>query len=850
MNTLRKHLVAFGCLLASVAMPAAPQPAPYALQWDVHSSVIKPGSHHARSLATMSLANRSGRTLGATGWALYFNCISGVVEGPAEPSLVVDRLAGTLYRVRPAAGFEPVPSGATLKIALLHHELMFRADKSPRGPYLVFDEQPDVAIAITDYQLLTPTRPEQLQVPAGAPSPVVTAQELFDRHAAVATLPLKALPPVFPTPLQVRSGSGALRLSAMPVLRAGQGLKHEAAIARALLAPHFEPGTAGRGVLTLAVGRVAGQASPEAYTLDVHAKTGIHIVGNSAAGVAHGLKSLRDLLPVAAQPSATLQLPALHITDAPRFEYRGLLMDVARSFQPKETVLRVLDLMARYKLNKLHFHVTDDEGWRVPIPGLPELTDFGARRGHTADPQRHLPPAYGSGPDPSTAPGSGHYSRADYIAILRHAQALHIEVIPEIEMPGHARAAVKAMEVRVQRLQQAGVPAGDPQATRYLLSDPADQSQYRSPQLYTDHVMNPGMPGTYAFIDHVVAELVALHREAGVPLKTLHVGADEAPAGAWEKSPAAAAAIRQHGLKDVAGLWNHFYGRVAATLQQHGLRMAGWEELGALRAQVNGQSRLVPNPVFRASQPLLYVWNNLDDNVDLAYRLANAGYDTVLAPATALYFDMAHNRSPDEVGVNWAAYVDLDTVFNFVPLDSLRSAPTVADPDPAKVRLAPAARHRIRGMQATMFSEVLRNREKIEFMLMPRLLGLAERAWAADPAWATETDAARAKALHAQAWSVFANQVGQQVLPRLDADLSGAAAVGYRIPPPGLQSAGSQVQANAAWPGNTIRYTTDGSEPTATSTLVGGPIAATGAIRAAVFTPLGRRSASTLLAAP
>jgi hexosaminidase len=145
---------------------------------------------------------------------------------------------------------------------------------------------------------------------------------------------------------------------------------------------------------------------------------------------------------------------------------------------------------------------------------------------------------------------------------------------------------------------------------------------------------------------------------------------------------------------------------------------------------------------------------------------------------------------------------------------------------------------------------VLRNREKIEFMLMPRLLGLAERAWAADPAWATETDAARAKALHAQAWSVFANQVGQQVLPRLDADLSGAAAVGYRIPPPGLQSAGSQVQANAAWPGNTIRYTTDGSEPTATSTLVGGPIAATGAIRAAVFTPLGRRSASTLLAAP
>lgn len=844
---LRSYLVAFGlCALGLVAASVLAQPAPYALQWEVLSTVFKPGDKDAKSLATMTLANRSGRTLGATGWALYFTCISGVVEGPAEPKLVVDRLAGTLYRVRPAAGFEPVPAGATLKIALLHPELMFKADKSPGGPYLVFDDQPDVGLAISDYQLLTPTRPEQLQVPAGAQSPVVTAQELFDRHAAVATLPLQALPPVFPTPLQVRSGSGTLQWAAMPVLRVGKGLAHEAAAARALLALHFLPGTAGQGVLSLAVGRVAGQASPEAYTLDVHAKTGIRIVGNSAAGVAHGLKSLRDLLPVQAQPGAALQLPALHITDAPRFAYRGVLLDVARSFHPKDTVLRVLDLMARYKLNKLHFHVTDDEGWRVPIPGLPELTEFGARRGHTADPLRHLPPAYGSGPDPIIAPGSGHYSRADYIAILRRAQALHIEVIPEIEMPGHARAAVKAMEVRAQRL----LKAGDAQATRFLLSDPQDQSQYRSPQLYTDHVMNPGMPGTYAFIDHVVAEFVALHREAGVPLKTLHAGADEAPAGAWEKSPAAAAAIRQHGLKDVAGLWNHFYGRVAATLQRHGLRMAGWEELGAVRSQVNGQSRLVPNPVFMARQPLLYVWNNLDDNVDLAYRLANAGYDSVLTPATALYFDMAHNRSPAEVGVNWAAYVDLDTVFNFVPLDSLRTAPTVADTDPAKVRLAPAARRHIVGIQATMFSEVLRSREKLEVMLMPRLLGLAERAWAADPAWATESDAARAKALHAQAWSVFSNQVGQQVLPRLDADFAGAAAVGYRIPPPGLKRVGGQVLANAAWPGNATRYTTDGSEPTATSTLVDGPIAATGAIRAAVFTPQGRRSASTLLAAP
>ena len=345
----------------------------------------------------------------------------------------------------------------------------------------------------------------------------------------------------------------------------------------------------------------------------------------------------------------------MHIIDAPRFEYRGFQLDVARNFQPKEAVFRLLDLMARYKLNKFHFHLTDDEGWRLEIPGLPELTRVGARRGHTLDSLDHLQPAYGSGPDVNDAYGSGFYTRTDYLEILKYAKARHIEVIPEIEMPGHARAAVKAMESRFRALEK----LHHPQSRRFLLSDQEDASVYRSAQLYTDHVMNPGLPSTYAFIDKVVAEVVHLHRTAGAPLRTLHVGADELPSGAWEKSPATLALMKREKLVSTTEAWDIFYTRVDQILRKRGVLASGWEELGARKVKLRGADKLIPNPIFTQKGFTLYVWNDLDDAEDLAYRMANAGYRTILAPATHLYFDMAYNKNPDEPGVNWAGYTDM-----------------------------------------------------------------------------------------------------------------------------------------------------------------------------------------------
>lgn len=819
--------------------------APVSLSWEVVRSERLPNDKGARSLASFVLTASPTQGLPARGWSLYFNCVAGVDLDSAQGPFVLEQMAGTLFRLRPTSVFAGLAPGQRVEWRFRHPDLMPNPDKAPQGPYLVMDNQPDVGLRISEYHITPPQRPDQLDLAEGQPLPGPGADGFFERHAAADAVDPASLPLVFPPPREWQRAAGSLRWTRMPRIEAGAGLRREAALAREWLQPLFSgpsgaTGRAGDAPLRLQISAGpagADASSPEAYALEIDAQRGVTLRGASAAGVMMGLQSLRALLPAALPPGTPLLLPALNLRDAPRFEHRGLLLDVARNFHPKATVLRLLDLMARLKLNKLHLHLTDDEGWRLAIPGLPELTEFGARRGHSADPWRHLPPAYGSGPDVGNPDGSGHYSAADYIEILRFAAARHIEVIPEIEMPGHARAAVQAMQARARRLTEAGAP----DATRYLLSDPADRSRYRSAQLYTDNLMDPGLPSTYAFIEHVVQAVVQMHRQAGVPLKQLHVGADELPAGAWSGSPASRDLMERQRLAGLPGLWNHFYDRVGEILARHGLAAGGWEELGARREKHDGSGPLVPNEHFVGRGHTLYVWNNLDESDDLAYRLANAGYRVVLAPATTLYLDMAHTATPGEAGVNWAAYSDLHQVFDYVPLNALGRTPLPAQVPAGRAALTDAGRRQVAGIEATLFSEVMRGRERLEYLLLPRLLAVAERAWVADPAWATEADPAAAARLHRQDWSRFVGQIGHQVLPAL---LQAMPDLNLRIPPPGLRKTGTAVLANAAWPGLTVHYTADGSEPGLQSLRATGPITDRGLIRAAAFDGRGRRSAT------
>jgi hexosaminidase len=810
-------------LALSLALTAAPASAQTALQlrWELT------GDTHA----AFTLTNRDRKPLPSSGWAIYFSALHSADSGSVGAGFAIQDVMADLHRLVPSAGFAGLAPGATIKIPYVTDALLNRSFM-PAGPYIVFDAAKDVGVPLTDY----------VAAPFERSQHVVTPEAQFVLDAEATDIPASELPPVFPTPLQVTKGTGELRLTAMPQITAPPQLANEATFAAEYLRPYFRAG--GKGsvpALRLEVGPVEGQSSPEAYELVVDPTAGVRIVGVSAAGVFYGLQSLRGLLP-APSPRGGLALPALRVVDAPRFGYRGFMLDVGRNFHPKAAVLRTLDLLARYKLNVFHMHLTDDEGWRVEIAGLPELTTVGARRGHTLDSKAFLQPAFGSGAQVGRAYGSGFFSRADYIEIVRYAAARHIEVIPEIEMPGHARAAIKSMEARADR--------------QYALSDPDDRSVYTSVQGYPDNVMNPALESTYQFIARVVGDLAAMHREAGAPLRNIHMGGDEVPAGVWVGSPAVQAYMQAHGLTNVDDLWFVFYGRVEQILKAQGVALSGWEEIAVRKTTRDGRRANIPNPDFASRGWRAYVWNNVPGwgAEDLAYRLANGGYEVVLSPVTNYYFDLAWNPNTDETGLDWGGYGDLRRPFQFIPFDYYRNARVdrAGNPlDPAvfvgKDRLTDYGRAHILGIQGNLWSETIGGDGRLDYMLAPKLFGLAERAWAPDPDWAREADTARANALYREAWSRLVNVVGKRELPRLDREVP---SLTYRIPTPGLHAEGGVVHASIELPGFTLRYTTDGSEPTVRSPVVAGPIPFRGTIRVAAFTTTGRKGHTVLLARP
>ena len=814
---------------AALAGDAHPGGADLALEWQISAA----GSAEApRTRATLRLENHGTADLPASGWALYFTSLTPIQVPLEQDGVIAEQVVGTLFRLRADGRGRPLPPGAVKEIELVHKESVVRPDKAPQGPYLAYDDDPRHATAIGRYTIVPGLPPASV---GGERAGGIDAEELFRRYQPTVRLSPDELPSALPTPASERRGQGTWHVARQPVVLAPSTLAFEADRVKAMFAARVSPGSmAGAPVVRLEVGRVAGRGEPESYRLFVDADRGVVLRGTTPAGVARGVETLRQLLPPADGRRQPFGVPAIEIVDAPRFAYRGLMVDVARNFQSKETLFRLLELMAQFKMNRLHLHLADDEGWRLAIRGLPELTDYGARRGHARDEEQHLLPAHGSGPRLDDPHGSGYYRAEDFIAILKYAAQRHIEVIPELEMPGHARAAVKAMAYRARQRHAEGRADAD----EFLLADPADTSHYHSPQLHDDNVIDPGLESSYRFIDHVLREVARLYRRAGVPLTMIHVGGDELAQGAWERSPACRRLMAREHLATIADVWDYFYSRVAKMVARTGTTMAGWEELGVRDGRGAEPAPAKPNPLFAGRGFPLFVWNNLDDAADLANRLANAGYSIVLAPATRFYFDMAYQADLWEPGADWAGSSDLEAIFDFVPFDMTRRSPAQASSGD-RVALQESARARVMGLEGTLFSETMREPRRIDFLLMPRLLALAERAWAADPAWTTAVDPQQAQALHDQAWSRFANLLGQRLLPRLDIEWP---ELGYRLPPPGLERVGDRVETRVQLPGLVVRYTTDGSNPDAFSSVASGPITSAGPVTAATFSSTGRMS--------
>ena len=310
-------------------------------------------------------------------------------------------------------------------------------------------------------------------------------------------------------------------------------------------------------------------------------------------------------------------LPCGTITDAPRFGWRGQHLDCARHFYSVETILRLLDLLALLKLNRFHWHFSDDEAFRVEVTTAPDLWQRTAIRGEGC----LVPGVFGGG-----IRAGGSYSKADVARIVERARTLQIEVLPEIEVPAHGYALNIA---------------------RHGMRDPADNSVAVSVHGYPDNVVNPAMPDTWALLEPLALEVASMF-----PIGILHLGCDELPPAAWSASPAIEALKLKHGLQtrdDVQGWMMH---RLGGFLQDHGIRSAAWEE--AAKGSNGGLGH----------GALLFSWTGQGPGI----AAARAGYDVVMCPAQRIYFDMAHTASPEDWGAAWAAYVALEDVMNWKPV--------------------------------------------------------------------------------------------------------------------------------------------------------------------------------------
>jgi len=524
---------------------------------------------------------------------------------------------------------------------------------------------------------------------------------------------------------------------------------------------------------------------PESYRLVV-TQRGAILSAPTPAGLVHGLQTLRQLLPAelergvrsvngwgrgvaqmtdSAAPPARWVIPAVEIDDAPRFRYRGILLDVARWFYPPEFIEKLIDLLALYKLNTLHLHLTDDQGWRLEIKRYPRLTQVGAWRKETIVGQ-HFDPYVGDG-----TPHGGFYTQEQMRELVAYAAVRHVTIIPEIEMPGHARAALAAYP----ELSCTGGPFEV--STRWGVHE---------------DIFCPGEQ-TFAFLEDVLSEVMQLF-----PSEYIHIGGDEVPKLEWKDSPVAQAVIRREGLGNEEGLQGYFVRRIEGFLRAHGRRLIGWDE--------TLEGGLAPEATVMS-------WRGVEGGIEAARQ----GHDVIMTPANRTYFDY-YQGDPAAEPLAIGGFLPLDSVYAFEPVPG---------------ELAPEQAAHVLGAQGNLWTEYIPTPARAEYMMLPRMLALAEVLWSTK-----ET----------RNWNRFVGRLPAQ-FARLD--VLGAE---YRVPEPvGLGGDRLVLEdrirlaIHPSFPGGEVHYTIDGSEPTLTAPRYTGPFGlhlthAPVTVSARVFLPNGRAS--------
>jgi hexosaminidase len=490
----------------------------------------------------------------------------------------------------------------------------------------------------------------------------------------------QAAPSIIPRPESLTVRTGHFALSARTVIATDRAT---ASIGRALAAwlepatglaipvRASEAGSSGAGRIELRRDTTLRRLGAEGYVLDVTPDR-VVIRGSELAGVFYGVQTLRQLLPPevfreARVEGVTWTIPAVRVEDHPRFAWRGSLLDVGRHFMPKEFVKKYIDLLALHKLNTFHWHLTDDQGWRLEIKKYPRLTSVGAWRAQTI---------IGRPDGDSTTwrfdgiPHGGFYTQDDVREIVAYARDRFVTIVPEIEMPGHASAAIAAYPAL-------GVTA-----------DPIDvRTRW---EVYTT-ILNADS-STVSFMQDVLGEVLTLF-----PGRYINIGGDEAQKTLWRASPRIQERIRELGAKDEAGLQSWFTKQMDSWLTAHGRRLVGWDEI------LDGG--LAPGATVMS-------WRGTEGGI----AAARAGHDVVMTPYAKTYLD--YYQSADTVNEPLA-------IGGFVPID------TVYAYEPVPEGLEPGFAHHVLGSQAQVWTEYIQNPKQVEYMAFPRLAAFAEVVWTA-----------------------------------------------------------------------------------------------------------------------
>ena len=783
-----KLLTTIACLLAALTMSAQ---SPIAVDWQMGQNNTAANNYTSRFV----IKNVSAQPLGSD-WQFFFNQFSRSVTVPAGCPVDVEEISTTYYRVKPNAGYKALAAGDSLVIDMVMGGSVINKCYMPAGGHVVMngDMAHPIAVKINCSPL---DRPGQWRDHKAYPD----GTYMYAYNDAINGFGDAYTGndyDIFPTPKQVDIEDGFTQVGNLVTIKTGKWFQWGGyRRAKGLLVSELEKrgiyNTGGQGTVIQLLLDKKMSDNREYYSLRVHdGKITIH--GVTQAALMNGVKTLIAAL----DHSKGNRLQNCFVIDWPDFGYRGVMLDIARNYVLKPAdYKRTIDLLAYYKFNTIQFHFTDDEAWRLEIPGFPELTQVASRRGATLDENGYLAQIFdGNGnPDDLSQSANGYFTRAEFIDLLRYAWKRGIRIIPEIETPGHARAAIVAMKNRAKN---------NPTAEQFRLWDEKDESVYTSAQSYHDNVLNVASDDVYRFIDLIVAELQLMYKEAGLKLEVVHLGGDEVAAGAWSKSPDVQALMQREGLKNQHDVHAYYLKRISSLLEARKIRIEGWQEVG-LDNTPEYDAVMTPRVAG------VNAWSTVGSRADVPYRLANSGYPVILSNVTNFYMDMGYSWHQNEQGLHWGGKVDEFDAWSALPANIYATARTAVDGTPVNITTAGDGKvglekpQNIIGVQAQLWGETLRSFDEVQYLLLPKMMGVSERAWTAVPQWSkdlTDTGA------YNEARHQYNLKIGTRELPLLN-----SLGYNFRVGPPGIKVEDGKLLINTQYPDEMVTYTLDGSEP-------------------------------------